>query len=148
MITFLYPWFLSPIESTVHIKIKELRYESSSRKLYKELSSSIFQSLWVSESGMRDTLPDLHFVQYIKASITKCQRLIVSYTELTQHTASSSCNAQLNQLDLVTCSIHICIYQIVVTYRIQGHHSHMEQHLCSIARWKNEWLEKSKNVYF
>ena len=67
MITFLYPWFLSPIESTVHIKIKELRYESSSRKLYKELSSSIFQSLWVSESGMRDTLPDLHFVQYIKA---------------------------------------------------------------------------------
>ena len=45
----------------------ELRYEGSSLKLYKELSSSIFQSLWVSESGMRDTLPDLHFVQYIKA---------------------------------------------------------------------------------
>ena len=44
-----------------------LRYESSSLKLYKELSSSIFQSLWVSESDMRDTLPDLHFVQYIKA---------------------------------------------------------------------------------
>ena len=45
-----------------------LRYESSSLKLYKELSSSIFQSCQsVSLSGMRDTLPDLHFVQYIKA---------------------------------------------------------------------------------
>ena len=38
-----------------------LRYESSTLILCKELSLS------VSESGMRDTLPDLHFVQYIKA---------------------------------------------------------------------------------
>ena len=40
-----------------------LRYESSPLILCNELSSSIFQSL----SGMRDTLPDLHFVQYIKS---------------------------------------------------------------------------------
>ena len=40
------------------------RYESSTLILYKELSSSIFQSCL---SGMRDTLPDLHFLQYIKA---------------------------------------------------------------------------------
>ena len=46
----------------------ELRYESSTLILYKELSSSIFQSCqWVSGSGIRDTCPDLHFVQYIKA---------------------------------------------------------------------------------
>ena len=46
----------------------QLRYESSTLLLYKELSSTIFQSCqWVSQSGMRDTLPDLHFVQYIKA---------------------------------------------------------------------------------
>ena len=45
-----------------------LRYESSTLILYKELSSSIFQSCeWVRLSGMCDTLPDLHFVQYIKA---------------------------------------------------------------------------------
>ena len=45
-----------------------LRYESSTLILYKELSSPIFQSCqWVSQSGMRDTLPDLHFAQYIKA---------------------------------------------------------------------------------
>ena len=42
----------------------KLRYESSTLILCKELSSTIFQS---SLSGMRDTLPDLHFVQYIKA---------------------------------------------------------------------------------
>ena len=40
-----------------------LRYESSTLILYKELSSTIFQSCL---SGMRDTCPDLHFVQYIK----------------------------------------------------------------------------------
>ena len=46
---------------------KFLRYESSTLIPYKELSSTIFQSCqWVSESGMRDTLPDLHFAQYIK----------------------------------------------------------------------------------
>ena len=60
----------------------------------------------VSESVRHvDTLPDLHFVQYIKAwmsstdsvsSITSWYRLI-----LTQYTASSSRNAQLSQLDLV-----------------------------------------------
>ena len=44
-----------------------LRYESSTLILCKELSSPIFQSLWVRLSGMRDTLPDFHFVQYIKA---------------------------------------------------------------------------------
>ena len=44
-----------------------LRYESSTLILCKELSSPIFQSLSVRPSGMRDTLPDLHFVQYIKA---------------------------------------------------------------------------------
>ena len=47
-------------------------------------------SEWVSQSGMRDTLPNLHFLQYIKAwmsstdpvsSITNCYRLIVSYTD-------------------------------------------------------------------
>ena len=38
-----------------------LRYESSTLILCKELSSPIFQSCeWVSPSGMRDTLPDLH----------------------------------------------------------------------------------------
>ena len=48
--------------------LKYLRYESSTLILYKELSSSIFQSCeWVSESGIRDTCPYLHFVQYIKA---------------------------------------------------------------------------------
>ena len=68
-----------------------LRYESSTLIPYKGLSSTIFQSCqWVSESGMRDTLPNLHFLQYIKAwmsstdpvsSITNCYRLIVSYTD-------------------------------------------------------------------
>ena len=56
------------LQSLFMILILSLRYESSSLKLYKELSSSIFQSCEsVSLSGMRDTLPDLHFVQYIKA---------------------------------------------------------------------------------
>ena len=45
----------------------ELLYESSTPILYKEVSSTIFQSLWVSESGIGNTCPDLHFVQYIKA---------------------------------------------------------------------------------
>ena len=44
-----------------------LRYESSTLILYKELSSPIFQSLWVSESGILGTCPDVNFVQYIKA---------------------------------------------------------------------------------
>ena len=44
-----------------------LRYESSTPILYKELSSTIFQSLSVSQSGIGNTCPDLHFVQYIKA---------------------------------------------------------------------------------
>ena len=45
-----------------------LRYESSTLILYKELSSSIFQSCQsVSQSGIGNTCPDLHFVQYIKA---------------------------------------------------------------------------------
>ena len=66
-----------------------LRYESSTLILYKELSNSIFQSLWVSQSGIGNTWPDLHFVQYMKAQMpstypvssnTNCYRLIVSYT--------------------------------------------------------------------
>ena len=51
--------------------MKELRYESFTLILYKELSSPIFQSLSVSESvsqsGIGNTCPDLHFLQYIKA---------------------------------------------------------------------------------
>ena len=47
-----------------------LRYESSTLILNKELSSSIFP-LWVSQSvsqwGISNTCPDLHFAQYIKA---------------------------------------------------------------------------------
>ena len=43
--------------------VTKLRYESSTLILYKELSSTIFQSL----SGIGNTCPDLHFVQYIKA---------------------------------------------------------------------------------
>ena len=45
---------------------------------FKGLSSSIFQSLSVSPSGMRYTLPDLHFVQYIKH---KCP-LMTQYHQL------------------------------------------------------------------
>ena len=45
-----------------------LRYESSTLIRYKELSSTIFQSCQsVSESGIGNTCPDLHFVQNIKA---------------------------------------------------------------------------------
>ena len=51
---------------------------------YKELSSSIFQSLSVSESGIGNTCPDLHFVQYIKA---KCP-LLTQYHQLPTATAS------------------------------------------------------------
>ena len=67
-----------------------LRYENPTLILYKELSSSIFQSLWVSQSGIGNTCPNLHFLQYIKAwmsstdpvsSITNCYRLILSYTD-------------------------------------------------------------------
>ena len=47
--------------SSCHIT---LRYESSTLILCKELISPFFQSCL---SGIRDTLPDLHFVQYIKA---------------------------------------------------------------------------------
>ena len=63
-----------------------LRYKSSTLILYKELSSSIFQSY---QSGIGNTCPDLHFVQYIKAwmsstdpvsPIRNFYRLIVSYT--------------------------------------------------------------------
>ena len=50
------------------IVILFLRYESSTLILYNELSSPIFQSCQsVSESGIGNTCPDLHFVQYIKA---------------------------------------------------------------------------------
>ena len=65
-----------------------LRYEGSTLILFKELSSTIF-SLWVSQSGIGNTCPNLHFLQYIKAwmsstdpvsSITN-YRLIVSYTD-------------------------------------------------------------------
>ena len=72
---------------------EKLRYESSTLILYKELSSSIFP-LWVSESvsewGIGNTCPNLHFLQYIKAwmsstdpvsSIIDCYRLIVSFTD-------------------------------------------------------------------
>jgi len=59
------------LEVAWHMRIIKLRYESSTLILYKELSSPIFQSLsvsqWVIELGIRDTWPDLHFVQYIKA---------------------------------------------------------------------------------
>ena len=47
----------------------KLSYESSTLILYKELSSSILQSLSKSESVIRDTCPDLHFVHYIKAQM-------------------------------------------------------------------------------
>ena len=49
-----------------------------------------FKCEWVRPSGMRDTLPNHHFLQYIKAwmsssdpvsSIHNCYRLIVSYTD-------------------------------------------------------------------
>ena len=71
--------------------LHKLRYESSTLILYKELSSSIFQSCQlVSQYGIGNTCPDLHFLQYIKAwmsstdpvsSITNCYRLIVSSTD-------------------------------------------------------------------
>ena len=51
----------------IEVGFLELRYESSTLILYKELSSPIFQSLWLSESGIRDTGPYLHSVQYVKA---------------------------------------------------------------------------------
>ena len=80
-------WFLQYIHGSSIIK---LHYESSTLILYKELSSPIFQSVSVSQSGIGDICPDLNFVQYIKAympstdpvsSIFNCYRLIVSYTD-------------------------------------------------------------------
>ena len=77
---------LNPIQVR-YFHFHELRYESSTLILYKELSSPIFQSC---QWGMRDTLPNLHFLQFIKAwmsstdpvsSITNCYCLIVSYTD-------------------------------------------------------------------
>ena len=56
-------WFLHS-----DIPFDQLRYESSTLILYKELSSPIFQSCeWVHPSGIGNTCPDLYFVQYIKA---------------------------------------------------------------------------------
>ena len=52
---------------SVFVGWPKLRYESSTLILYKQLSSPIFQSLSVSQSGIGNTCPDLHFVQYIKA---------------------------------------------------------------------------------
>ena len=55
------------VEKHVHqvpAKSFYLRYESYTLILYKELGSSIFQSC---QSGIGNTCPDLHFVQYIKA---------------------------------------------------------------------------------
>ena len=70
--------------------LKLLSYESSTLILYKELSNTIYLSKSVSQKGIRDFCPDLHFVHYIKAqmpsidpvsSITNCHCLIVSYTD-------------------------------------------------------------------
>ena len=78
-------WWWCEVTEKCHF----LRYESSTLIFYKEQSSTIFP-LWVSQSGIGDTCPDLHFLQYIKAwmsstdpvlSITNCYRLIVSYTD-------------------------------------------------------------------
>ena len=53
-------WFLHS-----DIPFDQLRYESSTLILYKELSSPIFQSCeWVRPSGIGNTCPDLHFMQY------------------------------------------------------------------------------------
>ena len=86
-------WYLNPQNEKNCCAIKllkincKLRYESSTLILYKELSSTIFQSC---EWGIGNTCPNLHFLQYIKAwmsstgpvsSITNCYRLIVSYTD-------------------------------------------------------------------
>ena len=81
-------WWWCEVTEKCHF----LRYESSTLILYKELSSTIFP-LWVSQSGIGDTCPDLHFLQYIKAwmsstdpvsSITNCYRLSVLYWPSTQ----------------------------------------------------------------
>ena len=53
-----------------------LRYKSSTLILYKELSSSIFQSL------IRDTSPDLHFVHYIKAQMPSTDPTATAYFSL------------------------------------------------------------------
>ena len=71
----------------------KMRYESSTLILYKELSSPIFQSLWVTPSvrhAWHLSRSPLCAMQYIKAwmsstdpvsSITNRYRLIVSYTD-------------------------------------------------------------------
>ena len=65
---------------------EQLRYESSTLILCKELSSTIF-ALWVCQSGIGNTCPNLHVLQYIKAwmsstdpvsSIPSCYRLMVT----------------------------------------------------------------------
>ena len=55
---------LAPRDQTGWLK---LRYESFTLILYKELSSSIFQSLSVSESVCKASVTPVHFVQNIKA---------------------------------------------------------------------------------
>ena len=47
-------------------KLLILRHESI-LILYRELSSPIFQSLWVSKASVTPVHPDIHFVQYKKA---------------------------------------------------------------------------------
>ena len=81
------PWLCRRLLSFVIFSYIKLRYESSNLIIYKELSSTIFQSCL---SGMRDALPNLHILQYIKAwmsstdlvsLITNCYSLILSYTD-------------------------------------------------------------------
>ena len=64
---FLNYFLVSEFDFWLHLQAKQLHYESSTLILCKELSGPIFHSLSVNLSGMRDTCPDLHFVQYIKA---------------------------------------------------------------------------------
>ena len=87
-----------------------LRFESSTLTIYKELSRSIFQSLWVRNRG---TWPYLHFFfKYIKAlswpshinfhqlpTHTDSDHQVPTIT--VQYTASSRRDAQMSQLDLV-----------------------------------------------
>ena len=77
----------------------------------KKLSSSFFQSLWVSV-----TWPDLHFFQYIKAwmpsfdlwshQLSSIRLILTRYHQVStiavQYTGSCPRNAELSQLDLVT----------------------------------------------
>ena len=63
---FLLQWILTTI-----LRAKNADQEIALQELHsytnKDLSSPIFQSLWVRPSGIGNTWPDLHFVQYIKA---------------------------------------------------------------------------------